>query len=312
MHPPQALHPLGLHNAHLTYENIHRQPRPLAGQQQSQDGTRVLPPPAAQPWTPAAWSARSGHSPAATLLHSPGLPVLAHQADERVDLGRRDVLLQELAVVVQQGRDGVLGQHVVADLLLHEAELLGDVLLPGGEGRSAKARPLAARQQHTPEEDAQEAGKNGAPSSASHHWRSQPAPPASHMDSHRWPKYTVCTSKGQNLFPSSELITDSRGLNRAPGFVPECSWGADQHDPTQLCSGGDVLEGGREAQANQEGLGQPLALSHTCARLCSLLSGSGPHIPGVGQEATLGFPAREHLLRDPGAPDSACDLYINS
>lgn len=66
---------------------------------------------------------------------SPGLPVLPHQADEGVDLGRGDVLLQQLPVVVQQGGDGVLGQHVVADLLLHEAELLGDVLLQGRERR---------------------------------------------------------------------------------------------------------------------------------------------------------------------------------
>lgn len=32
---------------------------------------------------------------------SPGLPVLPHQADEGVDLGRGDVLLQQLAVIVQ-------------------------------------------------------------------------------------------------------------------------------------------------------------------------------------------------------------------
>lgn len=62
---------------------------------------------------------------------SPGLPVLPHQTDKGVDLGRGDVFLQELPVVVQQGGDGVFGQHVVADLLLHEAKLLGYVLLQG-------------------------------------------------------------------------------------------------------------------------------------------------------------------------------------
>ena len=40
-----------------------------------------------------------------------------------------DVLLQKLAVVVQQRRDGVLGQDLVADLGLHDGELLSDVLL---------------------------------------------------------------------------------------------------------------------------------------------------------------------------------------
>lgn len=76
---------------------------------------------------------------------SPGLPVLPHQADEGVDLGRGDVLLQQLPVVVQQGGDGVLGQHVVADLLLHEAELLGDVLLQGREREGSAGEPQAAR-----------------------------------------------------------------------------------------------------------------------------------------------------------------------
>lgn len=39
------------------------------------------------------------------------------------------MFLQEFAVVVEEGRYRVLGQHVVADLFLHEAELLGDVFL---------------------------------------------------------------------------------------------------------------------------------------------------------------------------------------
>lgn len=61
----------------------------------------------------------------------PGLPVLAHEADEGLHLGLGDMLLQELAVVVQQGRDGVFSQDVIADLGLHHPKLLGDVLLGG-------------------------------------------------------------------------------------------------------------------------------------------------------------------------------------
>lgn len=66
------------------------------------------------------------------LLHlglSPRLTVLSHKADKGVDLSRGDVLLKQLAVVVEERRDCVFGQHVVANLLLHEPELLGDVLL---------------------------------------------------------------------------------------------------------------------------------------------------------------------------------------
>lgn len=65
--------------------------------------------------------------------HAPGLAVLANQANKRVDLGGRDVLLQQLAVVVEQSCDRVLGQHVVADLLLHEAELFGYIFLVKSE-----------------------------------------------------------------------------------------------------------------------------------------------------------------------------------
>lgn len=60
---------------------------------------------------------------------SPGLPVLSHQADERVNLCCSDVLFQEFPVIVEQGGDGVFSQHIIADLLLHEAKLLGYVLL---------------------------------------------------------------------------------------------------------------------------------------------------------------------------------------
>lgn len=62
-------------------------------------------------------------------VHPPGLAILAHQADEGVDLSGRDVLLQQFSVVVEQSRDRVLGQHVIADLLLHEAELFGYIFL---------------------------------------------------------------------------------------------------------------------------------------------------------------------------------------
>lgn len=43
-----------------------------------------------------------------TRLHSPGLSVLADQTDEGLHLGLGDVLFQQLSVVVQQSRDGVL------------------------------------------------------------------------------------------------------------------------------------------------------------------------------------------------------------
>ena len=39
------------------------------------------------------------------------------------------MLFQELSVVVQQRRNGILRQNVIADLLLHESKVLGDVLL---------------------------------------------------------------------------------------------------------------------------------------------------------------------------------------
>ena len=40
-----------------------------------------------------------------------------------------DMFLQELSVVVEKRRYGVLGQNVIADLLLHETKMLGDVFL---------------------------------------------------------------------------------------------------------------------------------------------------------------------------------------
>lgn len=51
---------------------------------------------------------------------SPGLPVASQQADKGLDLSGCDVFFQQLAVVVQQGSDGVLGQDLVAHLRLHD------------------------------------------------------------------------------------------------------------------------------------------------------------------------------------------------
>lgn len=39
------------------------------------------------------------------------------------------MFFQEFSVIVKQGSDGVFGQHIIANLLLHEAKLLGYVLL---------------------------------------------------------------------------------------------------------------------------------------------------------------------------------------
>ena len=66
------------------------------------------------------------------IVQEPRLPVvhvLSYQADERLDLRSGDVLLQELSIVVQQRRYRVLGEDIVAYLLLHEREMLGDVFL---------------------------------------------------------------------------------------------------------------------------------------------------------------------------------------
>jgi hypothetical protein len=54
--------------------------------------------------------------------------VLAHEAEKVVDLLQSDVLLHELAIVVQQVCGGLLGEKIVSDLGLHEAKVLCDVL----------------------------------------------------------------------------------------------------------------------------------------------------------------------------------------
>lgn len=66
---------------------------------------------------------------------SPGLPIFPHKTNKSVNLGSCDVLLQELAIVMKQSRDRVLGQDVIANLLLHEAKLLRNVFLQNIEGR---------------------------------------------------------------------------------------------------------------------------------------------------------------------------------
>lgn len=62
-------------------------------------------------------------------LYPPGFPVLSHQAHKGLHLSFGDVLLQQLAVVVQEGGYGVFCQDVIANLGLHHAKLFGDVFL---------------------------------------------------------------------------------------------------------------------------------------------------------------------------------------
>lgn len=50
------------------------------------------------------------------------------------------MFFQQLAVVVQQGGDGVLGQDLVAHLRLHDGKLFGDVFLRGSERRTWEVR----------------------------------------------------------------------------------------------------------------------------------------------------------------------------
>lgn len=66
-----------------------------------------------------------------THVNTPWLTVLADQANKRVDLGSSDVFLQQFSVVMEQSSDRVLGKDIVANLFLHEAKLLGYVLLQG-------------------------------------------------------------------------------------------------------------------------------------------------------------------------------------
>lgn len=63
----------------------------------------------------------------------PGFSVLADQTDKSLHLGLGDVFLQQFAVIVQQGSDGVLSQDVVPNLTLHHTELLRYILLERGE-----------------------------------------------------------------------------------------------------------------------------------------------------------------------------------
>lgn len=61
--------------------------------------------------------------------NSPAFFVGSDETDEGFDFGGGDVFLEQLAVVVQQRRDGVFRQNVEPDLLLHEGKLLGDIFL---------------------------------------------------------------------------------------------------------------------------------------------------------------------------------------
>ena len=63
------------------------------------------------------------------MISGPWFLVLADQADKRLDLLLSDVGLQQFPVVVQQGCDGLLCQHIIADLFLHEGKVFGDVFL---------------------------------------------------------------------------------------------------------------------------------------------------------------------------------------
>lgn len=54
----------------------------------------------------------------------PWFLILPDETHESVNLGGGDVFLQQLPVVMQQRSNCVLRQYVIADLLLHERELL--------------------------------------------------------------------------------------------------------------------------------------------------------------------------------------------
>lgn len=85
------------------------------------------------------------HTHKRTHAHTPGLTVLADQANKRVDLCSSDVFLQQLAVVMQQSRDCVLGQDIIANLFLHEAKLFGYVLLQDRQTNSLSTRKTETR-----------------------------------------------------------------------------------------------------------------------------------------------------------------------
>ena len=57
--------------------------------------------------------------------------VFSHEPNEGLDLVGGDVLVEEFLVVVQERSDRVLRQNIVANLLLHETKLLGNVFLKG-------------------------------------------------------------------------------------------------------------------------------------------------------------------------------------
>ena len=63
------------------------------------------------------------------LFNLPAFLIFSDQTDEGFNLCGGDVFFEEFAVVVKESCDCVLGQDIVADLLLHEGKLFGDVLL---------------------------------------------------------------------------------------------------------------------------------------------------------------------------------------
>lgn len=78
--------------------------------------------------------------PSLPISLSPGLTVLSHKADKGVNLGCGDMFLEKLSVVMQERRDCVFSQHVIAYLLLHEPELLGNVLLQQKKKKKAQLK----------------------------------------------------------------------------------------------------------------------------------------------------------------------------
>ena len=55
--------------------------------------------------------------------------IFANKTHKRFDFCSCDVLLQQFAVIVQQRRDGILGEDIVSNLLLHKAKMLGNIFL---------------------------------------------------------------------------------------------------------------------------------------------------------------------------------------
>lgn len=59
----------------------------------------------------------------------PLMHILSHQAHKGFNFCGSDVYLQQLAIIVKKCCDGLLSQNVNANLFLHEAKVLCNVLL---------------------------------------------------------------------------------------------------------------------------------------------------------------------------------------